>query len=181
MRDFCLFLLLTLAAAGGIVRYQTSTRQVRVDEIRKSLAVHAAQVNLALLSGQLTNTGQLDAELERVRNGSKRRIAWIQIRDENGAVRSRAGMQARASFPLKYVQAQLRKRRPVFAVVQTQVGPVLLEVFPVQLPAVSRDTRFATVSGGRQRFGMVEIAAHMDSGTQAVITLQPDLEAQPLI
>src|SRR6185369_12967519 len=135
MRDLCLFTMLTLAAAGGIVWYQTTARRGSVDEVRKSLATHAARVNLALQSGQLTDVRQLDAELETERIASRRKIAWIQLRDETGAVRSHAGIRPRATFPLEFTQSQPRRRRPVFAVVKTQGGPVLLEVFPVRLPA----------------------------------------------
>ena len=71
-------------------------------------------------------------------------------------------MRPATTFPLEFVRSQLLNRRPVFAVTQTEDGPILLEAFAVRLPAKSRETRFLTVSDEAEHFGVLEIAAHID-------------------
>jgi hypothetical protein len=166
MRTPCLIGVLVLAAATGSSRYRAISRDSRVAEVRRNLAAEALRINVTLQSSDFADIRQAASVLERVRTESGQPIAWIQLRDGSGAVCARAGLPARATFPVEYSRSQLRNRRPVFAVVQTQTGPVLLEVFPVWLPAAGPGplpARILSVSSGGSQFGMIEIAAHLDS------------------
>ncbi len=167
-----LFILLVSLSGAGISRSRMQSRRAAVTEIRKNLAQQAARVDLHLQSSG-ANPRQIESVLEQVRRESGNRIAWMQVRDANGYVRGHAGTHAAATFPLEFVRSQLRKRRPVFAVVQTQAGPVLLEVFPVWLPAATRDPKIITVAGGDELFGVIEIAARLTGGvSRSVISTQ---------
>lgn len=167
MKTTCLIGVLVLVAATGSSRRWAISRDWRVAEVRRNLAAEALRVNLTLQSSDYADIRQAASILEHVRAESAQSIAWIQLRDESGAVCARAGMPARATFPVEYSRSQLRNRRPVFAVVQTQAGPVLLEVFPVRLPAAGPGPlplagRILSVSSEGAEFGMIEIAAHLD-------------------
>ena len=162
IRAFAICIVLALVAGGGVSRYRTARQLARIEEVRRTLAAQAARVDLSIRSGIGADFQQINTVLKRVREESKQRIAWVQLRDEKGAVRGHAGIRASATFPLEFVRSQLRNRRPVFAVTQTEAGPVLLEVFAVRLPAESREVRFLTASDEAEQFGVLEIAAHID-------------------
>lgn len=167
-RVLAISLLGALVAGGGMSRYQSARQRARIVELRRDLAAHAARVDQSIAAVQ-----EIDAVLQQVREESKHRIAWVQVRDENGVVRGHAGMRASATFPLEFARAQLRNRRPVFAVTQTEAGPVLLEVFAVRLPAKPSRARYFTVSNVTERFGVIEIAAHIDGGITVPVERQP--------
>ncbi len=171
-----IFTVLALAAGGGVSRYRQAAQRAQIQDVRKSLADHAARVDLSIHSSSGAGLQQIDAVLQRVREESKHRIAWVQVRDRDGALRGHAGMTASASFPLEFVRSQLRNRRPVFAVTQTEAGPVLLEVFAVRLPVESREARFLTVSDESNQFGFIEIAAHIDGPAQTPIQPQKTIQ-----
>ena len=157
-RVLAVCLVLALAAGSGISRYKKAGERARIEDVRRSLAVHAAQVDQSIRSGVPGGLQQIDTVLK----DSKHHIAWVHVRDASGAVRAHAGDRAVAVFPLEFVHSQLRSRRPVFAVTQTEDGPVLLEAFAVRLPARSREVRFLTVSQEAEQYGVIEIAAHID-------------------
>ena len=180
MKDLCLLVLLASVAVGCISGYCKISQHTTVSEVRKGLAGDAAQIHSALQSVDFTDIGKMEAELERVRSQSRHRIAWIQLRDERGTVRARAGMRPRATFPVEFARSQFRKQRPVFAVVKTQTGPVLLEVFPLRIPVGWQDARFLKASNDAERFGVIEIAAHLGDGV-AIPVVQPEFAARAVI
>ena len=161
-RVLAIYIVLALCGAGGISHYRTARRRAGIEDVRKSLAAQAARVDLSIRSGGVANLQHINTVLERVCEESKHRIAWVQVRDRNGAVRGHAGLHADVTFPLEFVRSQLRHRRPVFAMTQTEAGPILLEVFAVRLPPQSRQARVLTVSDEAEQFGIIEIAAHVD-------------------
>ncbi len=161
-RVLAISLVLALVAGGAFSRYRKAGQPAAIEQVRRSLAAHAARLDVSIRSGEAVNIQQMDTLLRRVRQESKHRIAWVQVRDENGAVRGHAGMRAAAAFPLEFVRSQLRNRRSVFAVTQTEAGPVLLEVFAVRLPPQLREVPLLTVSGEVEQFGLIEIAAHIN-------------------
>jgi hypothetical protein len=158
------YAVLAFVALSGAPRYRPVSQHGQIDEVRRNLAAHAARVNAAIQSGVCFDFRELDIVLERMRNENPKRIVWMQMRDESGAVRAHAGMRAAATFPLEFARSQLRKRRPVFGVTQTEAGPVLLEVFPVRLPHGSRHASILTVANEAEQFGVIEIAARLDGG-----------------
>jgi len=163
---------MTLLAAAGFSRYQAASR---MDAVRKNLAAQAARVNAAIQSGQCADFQQIDFELQRIRKESRNQIVWIQIRDESGAVRSHAGMRASATFPLDAAKAQLRRGRPMFSLLETPAGTVLLEAFPVQLPSAKRrDVTILSAVDSGDHFGVVEIASPINSRASASRQMLPN-------
>jgi hypothetical protein len=154
---------MALLAVSGASRYRAVSRDVRVGEVRRTLAAQAARVNTAIQSGQCTDFHQIELELQRIRHESRNQIAWIRLRDETGAVRFHAGIKAPATFPVERAKSQLARQIPVFSILPTQKGEVVLEVFPIRLPASPQraSIRMAASSGGG--IGLVEIAAPINS------------------
>ncbi|MEO8128421.1 MAG: hypothetical protein ABI822_15075 [Bryobacteraceae bacterium] len=161
-RVLAVCVVLAVAAGSGLSRFRAAGEWTRIEDVRRNLAAQAALVNESIHSGVSGGMPDMDAVLKQVRRDSKHRIAWVHVRDANGAVRGHAGGRAAAMFPVEFVRSQLRNGRPVYAVMQAESGPVLLEAFAVRLPVRTREVRFLAVSQEAEELGVIEIAAHLD-------------------
>jgi hypothetical protein len=165
--QFGLCCLAALLAGNAIARHWTASRQARIEEVRIDLAAQAVRINDAMRVGAFEDSRQLAATLDQVRRTSRQNIAWIQLRNGNGLVEARAGMRPAATFPMALAQSQLRSRQPVFQVVETHAGWVVVEAFLVRLPTDSRHGAILSVVADESRFGVIEIAERLDGAASS--------------
>lgn len=154
---------------GGITNRLTANT---AGALRQQLKQHAAAVNRAVQGDE----AGIASAIEQIRrdNGA---IAWIRVRDRQGAVIAHTGLVATSTFIAARAGAQLRQGKPVYATRPTALGTVVVEAFPLRLPAAERGAILlaAAYTGrpgvanlldvqpeNRQEFGLVEIAAFLN-------------------
>jgi hypothetical protein len=92
----------------------------------------------------VANDRDLNLLVERARQRTTGKVVWIHIRDHEGNILAPAGVAGEPAFRPEFVRSQFRNRQPVFKTVKRNAGRVLVEVFPLRLPA--------------RRLGFVEMA-----------------------
>jgi hypothetical protein len=127
----------------SISNYSWLSHRVLIEQLRRDLAAQVAGLDRRMASAQ-----NLDLLLDQTRQSSSVRLAWIYLRDADGNLLARAGLAGEPAFPTEFVRTQFRSRQPVFKTVESDTGRVLVEEFPLRLPA--------------RRLGFVEMAAFLD-------------------
>lgn len=84
-------LLLSLLLATLVVHKRTVARRSLVNRAANELAIEGDRLRSEIESGVLTRPREIQAAFERIRRESSLSIAWIQLRDQNGAVAARVG------------------------------------------------------------------------------------------
>ena len=135
----------------------------RIARLRTQLASQATTLSQAIANADGWN--EVQAALVQTCRDS-RGIAWIRVEDESGAVRAGSGSKPVAASARQVWKAA--SSSPVFRLVATNSGSILVGVFPVNLPA--GDSRAAAkplwlVSNrtAAARHGVLEIAARLDA------------------
>lgn len=102
----------------------------------------------------------------------------MQILAGNGATVSQTGSPGTPAFSNQYVRSHFAARQPIFKILNTASGRVLVEVFPFRLPGTIALAEFAPavkpVKIARQ-FGTVEIAAFLKGDSAALWPLRRNL------
>ena len=171
--------LAVLLLANSVSNYVLVSRRVLVEQIRRDIAAQVAALDQQVQKAGLVNAQRLDGLLESMRENSDGKIAWIQVRDAEGAMVAHAGLEAQPTFALEYSMSQFRNRQPVIKTLATKEGEVLVEAFPFRLPAAVAPAVFRTAVNAEparpRRFGMVEIAYYVRSADSTFWPLRRSL------
>jgi stage II sporulation SpoE-like protein len=130
-----------LLLLSSIARDRVMSHGATVNQVRDDLSLRVAILDRALEGGLVESPSELQALLERIREESNGRIVWLQLRDASGATVARAGKVAPA-------------------------GTVLVEAFPLRLPAAMNRIVVSVGYGGANRlreWGVIEIGALLNS------------------
>jgi hypothetical protein len=154
---------------GGIANRLTANT---AEDVRQQLRRHALAVNQAM-QGDAAPISTIIGQVRRD-NGA---IAWIRVRDQEGAVIAHTGLAVGSTFTKARAATQLLQGKAVYMTRSTAVGTVVVEAFPLRLPAAERASVLLTAAYGRQpgvanlldvqpghrlEFGIVEIAAFLN-------------------
>ena len=172
--------LAVLLLANSVWTYRMVSRRVVVDQLRRDLAMQVVAADQHIQRGGPRSADQLGALLDQMHRNSGGKIAWAQLRDSQDGVIAQAGLAMDPMFSAEYVRAQLRSRRPVFKTLDSEAGEVVVEAFPIRLPAGIAPAVFRLVAaeapGRPQRnFGVLEIAAYLNAGRASLWPLQRSL------
>ncbi len=162
LSQVALWVMAALVAGNGLLLYHKAAQRKQVAALRQDLAAQAARIDSSRLAAALEDPWRLAAVLAEVQRESGNAVAWIQLRDEKGAIAAHAGAPAEYSLS-ESALPQLRRGRPVYRVVETHAGSLLVEAFLVPLAAGIRqgDGILVTDSGGR--YAVIELAARIRS------------------
>jgi hypothetical protein len=159
------FALGLLLLGNSVWNYVWVSQRIVVEQMRKELSARAVAVDKLL---QTAGAGEVSGLLEQVRAESGGRIAWIQVRDGRDVALAAAGLPVAPAFPAEVVRSRMKGRQAIFETRTTGAGRVLVEAFPIRMPAAGRRTAairlaaYEPVAAARSAFGVVEIASYMN-------------------
>ncbi|HEU0121602.1 MAG TPA: PP2C family protein-serine/threonine phosphatase [Bryobacteraceae bacterium] len=155
-----------LLLGNSVVHYRWVSQRVVVDQVRRDLSAQAVEVDKLLQAKAPATRDGATALLEQVRRSANGRIAWIQIRDGRDTSLAAAGLEVAPTFPAEMIRSRLRVRQPVFETRAAKGGSVVVEAFPIRMPAPLGEStiqlaayRPAAARGG---FAVIEIAAYLN-------------------
>ena len=154
-----------LLLGSSVMNYVSYTRFAALRNTRLAMARQVGPVTQLIKNESAAGLSPLLDQMVEQNRGS---LAWIQILDRQGAVIARSGAAAAPAFEASYVAARLRDRQPIFTVRQTGAGAVVVEAFPIRVPAPaasSHDLRLVSLNHGPVVSGMgfLEIASFANS------------------
>ena len=155
--------LAVLLLVTSIHTYVIVSRRLMVDHLRSDLSSQVAMMDQQVRRSAVQNDSQLPAILQQAIERSNGQITWIEIQDSQGSTVSQAGAPMKPMFSIDYIRSQIQNRQPIFNMVGTRAGTVLVEVFPFRLP------------GATPRRGGVQIAAFLEGGGVALWPLKRSL------
>lgn len=169
-----LTILVAVLVSGCLIRAIASRESAAKTALLRRVGTELAAEGIRLIrivqARQFANARQLETAVEQVRQESQLDIVWIQMRSPGGTVLAHAGAQASPTFSVDFVTSQLQNRQLALKIVETRSGAVLVEAFPILMPAVATHPDLRAVAdrkpGARfKEIGVVEIAARV-SGTR---------------
>jgi len=150
-----------LLLGNSVANYLWVSQRIVVDHVRKDLSTQAAALDRMLQSGRTAADS-----LEELRTASNGRIAWLSIRDGRDVSLAAAGLDVEPTFSAQLIRSRLRGRQPVYQTRSTSAGSVVVEAFPVRMPASIHPSSIRLAAyepaAARSVFGVVEIAAYMN-------------------
>ena len=154
-----------LLLGSSAMNYVSYTRFAALRNTRLALARQVGPVTQLIKSEP---AGELSPLLDRMVEQNSGSLAWIQMLDRQGAVIARSGGAASPAFEPSYVAAKLRKRQPIFTVRQTSAGAVVVEAFPIRMPAsaaASPDLKLVSLNHApvMSGMGLLELASFANS------------------
>jgi hypothetical protein len=141
--------------------YRLDSEPAVVQQTRRELATQASRVNQAMGTTRGRNPRELHEIFQSFVESDSERIVWIQFRDGGGALRGFAGTPAGSAFTMEFVRAQFRRHRPIYKLIHTRQGAVLVEAFPVRAAADEASIPLHRVADGAADpalSGVIEIA-----------------------
>src|SRR5882762_9933017 len=145
-------LLAVLLLVTSIHTYVIVSRRLMVDHLRSDLSSQVAMMDQQARRIAVQNDSQLPAILQQAVERSNGRITWIEIQDSQGSSVSQVGAPIKPRFSIEYLRSHIQDRQPIFNLVGTHAGTMLVEAFPFRLP------------GETPRRGIVQIAAFLEGG-----------------
>jgi hypothetical protein len=159
-----------LLLVNSVSNYLVISRRISVDMLRRDLATHAVGLDQSIRAASIQGPANLRALLDAVRSNSGGKIAWLVVRDSSGKLLAASGALAAPTFDPVVFREQSRKRLPVYKTLETESGEVVVEAFPLRLPAFTAPVVFRNISVGDppapRPWAMLEIARFLD-GTSA--------------
>lgn len=154
-----------LLLGSSVMNYVSYTRFAALRNTRLAMARQVGPVTQLIKSEPAAGLSPLLDRMVEQNSGS---LAWIQVLDRQGAVVARSGGAAAPAFEPAYVAAKLRDRQPIFTVRQTSAGAVVVEAFPIRVPAsaaASHDLKLVSLNHAPVMSGMgfLEIASFANS------------------
>jgi hypothetical protein len=158
------FALGLLLLGNSVWNYQWVSQRIVVEQVRKDLSARAVMVDKLL---QKAGPAEAPELLEQVRAESGGRIAWIQLRDGRDVSLASAGLPVEPTFSAEVVRSRMKGRQAIFETRTTEAGRVLVEAFPIRMPAAggrAAAVRLAAFepAAARSAFGVVEIASYLN-------------------
>jgi hypothetical protein len=156
-----------LVLGNSAANYVWVSQRIVVDQVRRDLSVQAAAVDKILQNARPANRTQAVELLEQVRMAGNGRIAWIQLRDSRDTALAGVGLEVEPTFSGELIRSRIRGRQPIFDTRSTDAGRVVVEAFPLRMPAPGKPSSirmaaYEPMRASRDVFGIVEIAAYMN-------------------
>ena len=117
-----------LLLANSIRDYLFVSRWIATEEVRHHMSQHVAAVEQQLRR----NTQATGTSLSALMEGADR-TAWVELRDPAGHVLEHKGAVAGKLFSPDEERSHFVNREPLFKVVTTPAGDVVVEVFPIHV------------------------------------------------
>ncbi|MCC6536820.1 MAG: PP2C family protein-serine/threonine phosphatase [Bryobacterales bacterium] len=173
------FALGLLMLGNSVANYYWVSQRIVVEQVRKDLSAQAVAVDKLLQNARPSSPAEANEMLEQIRANSNGRIAWIQLRDGHDTALAVAGLDVQPTFSAEVIRSKMRGRQAIFETRSTRSGKVLVEAFPIRVPAQARRSSiqlaaYEPAAAARGAFGVVEIAAYMN-GAGALWPLQRNL------
>ena len=125
-----------LLLANSIRDYLLVSKIIDTEQVRYETNQHVTAFEQRLRLNALGTVPRLEwltNDLEQ--SGDK--PAWIEVRASDGTLLESSGKRAEPSFSRDEVATHFRDHESLFKVVATSVGDIVVEVFPLHLPAIS--------------------------------------------
>lgn len=173
------FALALLMLGNSVANYYWVSQRIAVEQVRKDLSAQAVAVDKLLQNARPSSPAEANEMLEQIRTGSNGRIAWIQLRDGRDTTLAGAGLDVAPTFSAEVIRSKMRGRQAIFETRSTRGGKVVVEAFPIRVPAQARRASvqlagYEPAASARGAFGVVEIAGYMN-GAGNVWPLQRNL------
>jgi len=154
-----------LLLGSSVMNYVSYTRFAALRNTRLAMARQVGPVTQLIKNEPAAGLSPLLDQMVEQNSGS---LAWIQVLDHQGKVIARSGGAAGPAFEPSYVTAKLRDRQPIFTVRQTSAGAVVVEAFPIRVPASaasSHDVKLVSLNHSpvMSGIGFLEIASFANS------------------
>lgn len=150
-----------LLLANSIRDYFFVARVIATQQVRHQMSQHAAALERQLRQNPLTRGSAVNSLMEEGGNP-----VWIELRGPDGKVLEHAGGAAQRLFSEDEEHAHDRNHEPLYRVVATVAGDVVVEVFAIRAPAAQRPANPPAQSGPHAPM-MLEIATPLSSVDQS--------------
>ena len=119
-----------LLLANSIRDYRFVSRLIATQQVRHQMSQHAAALERQLRQDPLTRETGVNSLIEAGGNP-----VWIELRSHDGKVLEHAGGAAQRLFSEDEEHSHARNHEPLYGVVATTAGDVVVEVFAIRAPA----------------------------------------------
>jgi hypothetical protein len=150
-----------LLLANSIRDYRFVSRLIATQQVRHQMSQHAAALERQLRQDPLTRETAVNSLIEAGGNP-----VWIELRSPDGKVLEHVGGAAQRLFSEDEEHNHARNHEPLYSVVATTAGDVVVEVFAIRAPAAPIAANPPTQSGPPAPM-MLEIAMPLSSVDQS--------------
>lgn len=158
-------LLAILLVADSVANYVFVSRRIVVEQLRHDMNKESATLERQLhrvASGNLAALKQVFAE-----TAKDRKTGWMELRDHDGRVLARTGLELTPSFSEEQVRNGMAAHEPITTLRNTSAGRMIVELFPIHLPTAPNDHRPPR--------GMLELAMPLDGANTVFWPLRQNL------
>jgi hypothetical protein len=150
-----------LLLANSIRDYRFVSRVIATQQVRHQMSQHAAALERQLRQDPGTRSSAVKSVMEA--GGDP---VWIELRGPDGKVLEHAGVAAQEIFSEDDEHIHARNHEPLYRVVATAGGDVVVEVFAIRAPSTKMPTNPSLQSGPPAPM-MLEIAMPLNSVDQS--------------
>jgi len=150
-----------LLLANSIRDYRFVSRLIATQQVRHQMSQHAAALERQLRQDPLTRGSAVNSLMEAGRN-----LLWIELRGPDGKLLEHAGGASQRLFSEDEEHTHARNHEPLYSVVATAAGDVVVEVFAIRAPAAPTPAN-PSVQSGPPAPMMLEIAMPLSSVDQS--------------
>jgi len=150
-----------LLLANSIRDYRFVSQLIATQQVRHQMSQHAAALERQLRQDPLTREAGVKSLMEAGGNP-----VWIELRGPDGKVLEHAGWAAQRLFSEDEEHTHARNHEPLYRVVATAAGDVVVEVFAIRAPAAPIPAN-PPVQSGPPAPMMLEIATPLSSVDQS--------------
>src|SRR5580700_2834502 len=150
-----------LLLANSIRDYRFVSRLIATQQVRHQMSQHAAALERQLRQDPLTRETAVNSLIEAGGNP-----VWIELRSPDGKVLEHVGGAAQRLFSEDEEHTHARNHEPLYNVVTTASGDVVVEVFAIRAPSTKIPANPSLQSGPPAPM-MLEIATPLDSVDQS--------------
>ena len=127
---FCGAALAVLLLVNSILNYMFISRRIVVEQLRRDMSKQVVAFERQLRETRDANPAAL---IESLRKDPDKTL-WVELRDRDERVVAHSGINTARVFSLDETRNRMRNREPLFKVVRTASGEVVVEAFPIRLP-----------------------------------------------
>lgn len=154
--------MIAILLLGNSVRdYRFVSRFIATEQVRHQMSQHAAALERQLRQDPLTRESAVNSLMEAGGNP-----VWIELRGHDGKLLQHAGKASQPLFSEDEEDIHARNHEPLYRVVATAAGDVVIEVFAIRAPAAPIPANPPAQVGPPLPM-MLEIAAPLSSVDQS--------------
>ena len=150
-----------LLLANSIRDYRFVSRLIATQQVRHQMSQHGAALERQLRQDPHTRGSAVKSLMEAGRN-----LLWIELRGPDGNLLEHAGGAAQRLFSEDQEHTHARNHEPLYSVVATAAGDVVVEVFAIRAPVAPTPAN-PPVQSGPPAPMMLEIAMPLSSVHQS--------------